>query len=97
MKVARDVFLAALILLAVGCASHPRWESENVPMPRSTPYDANEFARNAYLEGFRSGYRAESSGMGAPVDLMTPPNVHARRLGYHAGAAAARSERARKE
>lgn len=83
------VFLGA-VLAAAGCASQG-WQSADVPLPRSTPYDANQFARNAYLEGYRSGYRAQQRG-DRGVSLIGGPYQDAQLHGFRAGAAQARAE-----
>jgi hypothetical protein len=95
MKGLSHFVFATLLLIAASCASSEKWESENIPFPRSTPFDANEFARKAYLDGFRSGYRAEMAGEGTTADVLAPPYVQARRLGFYAGVSQARSERAK--
>lgn len=82
-----------LALAAAGCTTTSEWQAEDIPYPRTTPFDSNEFARTAYLDGFRSGYRSVASGGSRSIDLLTEPNVEARRLGYYAGAAQARAER----
>jgi hypothetical protein len=84
------------VLLGVGCATG-EWQAENIPAPRATPFDSNQLARNAYIEGFRQGYRAQSSGGPAAVEMLTGPFVEARRQGFYAGAAQARSESAPEE
>ena len=76
---------------ASGCATAD-WQAENIPLPRSTPFDSNHFARDAFLEGFRQGYRAQTWGGPATVETVNGPYVGARRQGFYAGAAQARSE-----
>jgi hypothetical protein len=85
-------FCATLFLAFAACASHQQWHAEQIPLPRSTPFDADEFARNAYLEGFRTGYRAEKSLEPHSADQISGAYFEARRLGYYAGAAEARRE-----
>jgi hypothetical protein len=93
MKLFRST-VAALALLLSGCASQEGWRSENIPYPRSTPYDANEFSRTAYLDGFGRGYHAESSGGGGDVEMLSGPHSDARRRGFYAGMAQARADKA---
>lgn len=81
----------ALLFASIGCASSG-WQAEDVPLPRSTPFDSNQMARAAYLEGFRSGYRAQSSGSRHGLELVSGPYLHARRQGFQAGAAQARAQ-----
>jgi hypothetical protein len=81
------------VLLGTGCATG-QWQAEKIPAPSSTPFDSNQFARNAYLEGFRHGYRAQTSGGPASVETIGGPYVEARRLGFYAGAAHGRAESA---
>lgn len=95
MNTLKLLSLLAWMLLAGGCATEG-WQAETIPYPASTPFDANSFARRAYLDGFASGYRSAKSGDGGGVDVITGPNRHAKRLGYYAGEAAARSEPAKK-
>ncbi len=87
--------VALLVLFAGGCVSRQpsgqKWQGESVPLPVSTPFDANQFARLAYLEGFRAGYHAQWN-RGNGVELLTGPYGQARELGFHAGAAEARAE-----
>jgi hypothetical protein len=80
----------AVLLGTVGCASSG-WQAVDVPLPRSTPYDSNQFARNAYLEGFRGGYRAQQNA-DRSVSLIGGPYQDAQIHGFRAGAALARSE-----
>jgi hypothetical protein len=94
MKLTKFV-LAALAALLVGCASNDPWQGESLPLPTTTPFDANPFARRAYLDGFASGYRATQQGGVAGVDLISGPHRQARKMGYEAGAASARAENAR--
>src|SRR5688500_15047467 len=91
MKWLKCVFLSIGLLWEIGCASEG-WQGENVPVPRSTPFDSNQFARNAYLEGFRQGYRAQGGDGLATVETVDGPNAEARRQGFYAGAAQARAE-----
>ena len=76
-----------------GCATG-KWQGETTPYPQTTPFDSHEFARSIYMEGFRQGYRFEKFGDATTIDMLTGPNLHARRLGYYAGAARARAEMA---
>lgn len=88
----RGVLVLALgcVLSICGCASQG-WQSADVPLPRSTPFDSNEFARNAYLEGYRAGYRAQRSG-DRGVSLVDGPYQAAQMQGFRAGASQALSE-----
>jgi hypothetical protein len=88
MKFKASISLA-LLLIAAGCASEG-WQTHSVPFPASTPFDANPFARQAYLDGFRSGYVAQQQQKGA--EFLSGPYGRARELGFRAGAAEARSE-----
>ena len=88
MKMLKILPLAALLAVACACTSN-RWQAENIPLPVATPFDASHFARTAYLEGFRSGYRAQSRGL-QHSEFLGNPYKEARRLGYIAGAARAR-------
>ena len=91
-----EVLAAALILAGAavwnGCATSG-WQAEEIPYPRSTPFDSDEFARTAYLDGFRSGYRAELAGDPTMVDMFTGPYPRARRMGFLAGVSFARGEK----
>jgi hypothetical protein len=80
---------SAGLVLAVGCASND-WQAEQVPLPRSTPFDANQMARSAYLEGFREGFRAQQSQSDS-VELVSGPHREAKLAGFRAGAAEARA------
>jgi hypothetical protein len=91
MKFVRCVFLLVGLLSIIGCATEG-WQAEEVPLPRSTPFDSNQFARNAYLEGFRQGYTAQSSGGPTAVETVSGPYAEARRHGFYAGAAQARAQ-----
>jgi hypothetical protein len=90
MKSLRVILCAGAVFLGLGCASNG-WQAEEAPVPATTPFDSNQMARNAYLEGFRSGYRAQSSGSTA-VEMIGGPYLHAREMGFRAGAAAAQAE-----
>ena len=72
------IFLSIGVLWGIGCATDG-WQAANVPLPRSTPFDSNQFTRNAYLEGFRQGYRAQGGGGLATVETVNGPNAGARR------------------
>ena len=63
-----------------------------MPLPRTTPFDSDQFARSAYLEGFRTGYRAQSSGRRGSVDVLSGPYLFAKQQGYYAGAGQAQAE-----
>lgn len=82
---------ALMTFCGSGCAS-TGWNADAVPLPRSTPFDSNQFARNAYLDGFGSGYRAQSSGSAQGVELISGPYAEARRQGFRAGVAHAQAE-----
>jgi hypothetical protein len=84
------LFAITILLLGSGCAS-TKWEAESIPYPKSTPFDANEFARRTYLDGFRSGYRAQLGQEATTIDVIRGPYLQARRLGFQAGAAHARA------
>lgn len=90
MKISYFGLILALILVLSGCASQG-WQSADIPLPRSTPYDSNQFARNAYLDGYRSGYRAQQNG-DRGVSLMGGPYQDAQLHGFQAGAAQARAQ-----
>ena len=81
--------LCAGIALGMGCASND-WQADQVPLPPSTPYDANQMARTAYLEGFRQGYTAQRNQSGG-VEFVSGPYRDAKQQGFRAGAAEARA------
>ena len=86
-------FLGPVLLCALlGCASDKKWEAEQIPYPRSTPFDASQFARTAYLEGFRLGYRAQMNRGTRMGETLAGPYGRARQLGFYAGSAEARRE-----
>lgn len=92
-KIHTKLFVCAFIAsLFIGCASKSGWQGENTPVPRSTPFDSNQMQRAAYLEGFRSGYRAQTSGSTLGVVLENGPYLHERQLGFQAGVAHARAQ-----
>lgn len=86
------VFICSAISMVVlaGCAS---WETENVPLPASTPFDSNPAARMAYLDAFRDGYRTATREGRISQDFITGPNRFARELGWRAGATQAISDK----
>ncbi|HEV8542916.1 MAG TPA: hypothetical protein VGR78_11035 [Verrucomicrobiae bacterium] len=88
------LFCLILAVAAAGCASTTGWQAENVPFPRTTPFDSNEFARAAYLDGFERGYRDELSGVQANIEMLNGNYSYAQRQGFYAGAAQARAEKA---
>ena len=90
-KIFQQVFLLALCLALAGCVSK-NWQASDVPTPASTPFDSDQLARAAYLDGFRTGYRAQRSGNTLGVHLEGGPYLHARQLGFQAGAAHARAQ-----
>lgn len=92
MKRLKEFLFVVLIVLGAGCASSGL-QSENIPYPRSTPFDSNELARNAFMDGFRTGYRSEVYKDGTIVDNLPGPHRDARRLGFYAGAGEARREK----
>jgi hypothetical protein len=77
------------IAMGTGCASNG-WQAEQVPLPTPTPFDANQMARNAYLEGFREGFRAQQNKSNS-IELVGGPNREAKLAGFRAGAAEARA------
>ena len=81
-----------LTFALLGCASNSGWQSGNTPLPKSTPFDSNQLERAAYLDGFRNGYRAQTSGASLGVELESGPYLHARQLGFQAGVAHARAQ-----
>lgn len=85
MKIHASISLA-LLIFAAGCASQG-WQGHDIPFPVATPFDANQFARQAYLDGFRSGYIAQQQRKSAEV--ISGPYARARELGFRAGAAEA--------
>lgn len=91
MRTIRTLFFAGMVAVVFGCTSKG-WQGSSVPLPRSTPYDSNQLARNAYLEGFRTGYRAQQSPGQHGMNLLSGPYVHAQQQGFQAGAAQARAE-----
>jgi hypothetical protein len=88
MKIKVGIFIVLLIVLD-GCASQG-WRTHDIPYPAGTPFDANQFARQAYLDGFRSGYIAQQQQKG--TELISGPFGRARELGFRAGAAEARAQ-----
>ena len=93
MKLRCTIFGTLAAVLLAGCASSGKWQSEKIPYPRSTPFDSDQFARTAYLDGFRTGYRAEAFGAAGTVDMLSEPYKEARRVGYYAGAGQAKAEK----
>jgi hypothetical protein len=92
MKFLKELVCVAVIAVAVGCASNG-WKADTTPYPRTTPYDANEFMRSAYRDGFARGYRAEmNTGIS---NVETPYGLYpaAEQQGYYAGVAQARVEK----
>ena len=81
----------AMLAILVGCASNG-WQSESVPLPTTTPFDSDQLARNAYLEGYRIGYRAQQSPDQQGVQMLGGPYLYAQQQGFQVGAAQARSE-----
>jgi hypothetical protein len=79
----------AVMAMGLGCASNG-WRAEQVPLPTATPFDANQMARNAYLEGFREGFRAQQNKSNS-IELVGGPHREAKLAGFRAGAAEARS------
>lgn len=66
-------------------------QGRHIPLPSSTPFDANVFARQAYLDGYRVGYNAVISGQTWLTDTLPGGAFSsARRLGFYAGAGQAR-------
>jgi hypothetical protein len=93
MNSGKCLVCSVLFVLLSACSSDSKWHAEQIPYPRSTPFDRNQFARQAFLDGFRVGYRAEMHQGPQAVDVLSPPYLQARQLGYRAGAAQARQER----
>ncbi|HVK59446.1 MAG TPA: hypothetical protein VM735_11745 [Candidatus Kapabacteria bacterium] len=83
------VSLSACLIWMCACASNDGWQAD-VPVPSTTPFDSDQMARTAYLEGYRTGYRAQMSPSSG-IELTSGPNLQARRLGFEAGAAQARA------
>lgn len=86
--------LLAAVLILAGCATTE--VGQNVPLPESTPFDANAMARQVYLDAYRDGYRAVAVGGSSAVDSMRGPNQHVRELGWRAGAADAQRQKGEK-
>jgi len=82
------IFCAGL----TGCASNS-WHADTSPYPTTTPFDADPLARQAFLDGFNQGYRAQGGSAVANVDMMAGAYSDARRQGYYAGSAKATAER----
>ncbi len=93
MKWISKFICVVLVGVAVGCASTEQ-QGQNIPVPSSTPYDLDQFARTAYLDGFRRGYREQMSGGVPNVDVLNGPYPQAQRAGYYAGAAEAKASQA---
>jgi hypothetical protein len=89
MRLFKGVLAAAAIMFG-GCATG-EWQASDVPLPTATPFDSNQMARGAYLDGFRQGYHAQRDGSAASVELLGGPYLQPRQQGFHAGAAQARS------
>jgi hypothetical protein len=83
------ILVCAGTALGVGCASG-KWQAEQIPVPRSTPFDGNQLARNAFLEGYREGFRAQKNNSQG-VELVSGPYREAKLAGFRAGAAEARA------
>jgi hypothetical protein len=94
MNALKNLLFCLILAAAAGCASTTGWQAENVPFPRATPFDSNELARTAYLDGFERGYRDELSGVHANIEMLTGNYSYAQRQGFYAGAAQARAEKA---
>jgi hypothetical protein len=92
MKFCKIFIWSILLALLAACASDSKWQAEQIPYPRSTPFDRNQFARQAFLDGFRTGYRAQTHQGPQAVDVLGPPYLQARQLGYYAGVAEARRQ-----
>src|SRR5580765_4971328 len=92
MKFLKLIGSSVFLVLLLACASDSKWRAEQIPYPRSTPFDRNEFARQAFLDGFRAGYRAQMHLGATTVDVLGPPYLQARQLGYYAGVGQARRE-----
>jgi hypothetical protein len=83
------ILVCAGTALGGGCTSG-KWQAEQIPVPRSTPFDANQMARNAFLDGYREGYRAQKNNSQG-VALVSGPYREAKLAGFRAGAAEARA------
>lgn len=83
----RILLLSLGFLLCAGCATNQY--SETVPYPRSTPFDADTARREAFLDGFRSGYRSVATGDFYSQEMLPSSFREARRLGFEAGRAQA--------
>jgi hypothetical protein len=59
-----------------------------VPLPSTTPYDADVEARQAYLDHYRDGYREGLAGYMTTCCLSECPNRRARVDGWYAGQSA---------
>src|SRR5689334_12396022 len=92
MRFCKVLIWSILLVLLAACASDSKWQAEQIPYPRSTPFDRSPFARQAFLDGFRTGYRAQMHQGPQAVDVLGPPNLRARQLGYYAGVAEARRQ-----
>jgi hypothetical protein len=89
MKSFKILFFAAILATAVGCSSSGL-RTQQTPLPRSTPFDANQFARTAFLDGFEKGYRTEMAGGPASVESLSGPYLDIQKQGFHAGVTEAR-------
>ena len=103
------VILAGVALALTGCASnrsapdgfsfeeyHRRLAataSVEVPLPETTPYDADVEARRAYLDYYRDGYRSGLTGIEITCCLEECPQRRARVAGWYAGQSAGRAAR----
>src|ERR1051325_236746 len=94
MKHLQILLWSITIGLALGCASN-EWKAHDIPLPRTTPFDSNEFARTAYLQGYRQGYEAQMYGT-TGVEMLTGPYLAARHQGFYVGAAQARLDATQK-
>jgi hypothetical protein len=92
MKLLFSVLTLSVLLMMCGCASQSQ-QANAIPMPTSTPFDSDQMARMAYLEGYRQGYRAVAAGTVGGFDMISGSYRFARELGWRAGASQAQSQR----
>jgi hypothetical protein len=84
--------LAAAFL--AGCAMTA---PEPIATPSSTPFDANIMEREAYLDGYRTGYRAAKAREQIVPDTLAGPFREARKAGFYAGVGQARFDAGEKK
>jgi hypothetical protein len=85
MKQAIWVLSLACVFTFAACQTVPT--EENVSLPQTTPFDQSAFERQAYLDGYRDGYRSVTRGGSGSVDLLRSRHRTAEEMGWRAGVA----------